>query len=153
VYDDLRAQPAYITAVTQFQQVGGALFFNGTYSLQSNNPHTLDTPLLHGIDQINQTLPADPTHFGITGPATLPSTGARYAYNANPGTGQMDPGGWFRWDVFLPAGGLYNLSSDAGAGGTVQILVDDAAVGSLSTSDSLTAAPFGVTLASGLHVV
>src|SRR5262249_32788654 len=33
VYDDPRAQQAYVTAVTQFQQVGGALFFNGTYGL------------------------------------------------------------------------------------------------------------------------
>ena len=108
--------------------------------MQGNNPGTLNTPLLNGVKQLDANLPAAPTLFGISGPATLPVAASVYSYNADSGSGSMSKGGWFRWDVYLPAGGPYNLSTDAGAGGTVQLLVDDVSLGSLNSANSLTAA-------------
>ena len=57
------------------------------------------------------------------------------------------------WNVLVPKEGAYNLSTDAGGGGTEVFDVDGRPVGSEASANSQTAAPIGVTLSPGLHTV
>ncbi|QJX00553.1 PA14 domain-containing protein [Frigoriglobus tundricola] len=158
-YADSRTATAQEQLMSVFARAGSAVNVFGTYAqwpdwsdptAQQGLLNISAYPIVQGIEAAADQLPPAPTN-GTPVPATLAAAGATLTSGYANGT--LSAGGWMSWNVLVPAAGVYNISTDAGGGGTEAFYVDGQLVGTQASAASQTAAPFAVTLSPGLHTV
>ena len=158
-YGDGRTATAQATFMDYYDQAGGEVNVFGTYSqipswadyyAQQGLINSGSYPIIQGIDRRADRLGADVTN-GTALPAVLGradiTLGDRADLNAASITGTS---GWLSWNVVVPRSGYYTLKVSTGAGGSLVLLADEAAVTSGSSGGELSGTVF---LARGFHAL
>jgi hypothetical protein len=156
-YGDARTADAQRTFMDYYEQAGGAVNVFGTYSQWPSwadyyaEQGLIDIgqyPIIQGIDQAADSLPADVTNGGLS-TGIFDRTQVTLQQRANLTSGVIEKaGGWLSWNVVIPTAGRYVVGTSTDAGGSYRLLVDDASVANGTSGTTGTATLF---LTKGLH--
>ncbi len=150
-FRDPRSRQAQRDSAEIFARSGGTLYTFGTYSTWPNadTARAETYPLTQGVDDFIATLPPEPLN-GIFAPAVLTPGNSKWSRRANTSTGALnETGGWFGWNVLIPATAGYEVAVETGGSGTARLVIDGAPFGPGFPAG----APFTntLTLTRGLH--
>jgi hypothetical protein len=149
-YVDPRAVQANLDSIDAFAKSGGALYVLGSYEQWPgrDNENAGSYPAVQAVDQAGGRLPVAPTN-GVTVPGNLAVADRTWDYNDNNGT--LSTNGWIAWNILVPTHGQYGVLMETGAGGSVQVSVDDSVVVATGASGQFLGGT--ATLSPGLHSI